>query len=163
MELFTLCKSEQWQEILEKLSQKSKLVMSLTDPGGKIFLTSSGVRNPLCTEIRNKPEALKFICSQTNTAMTQMVSRTKEPVVETCEGGMLRVAVPVLFEGEILGQITGCGVLDNPDEIDAFYLSKQTGLEESVINEMIKDIEICLEETVASFSNEILDELQKIG
>lgn len=163
MELLTYCEPAKWQGILEKLGFSSKLVVSLTDAKGGILLTSSNARNPLCNSIRNKPEALKFICSQTNTAMTQQVHATREPVIETCEAGMLRIAIPVIYENEIVGQITGCGVMEAPEEIDAFYLSKQIDITEENVSELMQQITISSKQSLLNVATDTKKELLKIN
>ena len=140
MPIFNMHTEAEWRRILETMQKKTSLAMSLTDPEGKILL-SVGTRNPLCTRIRENSETLTYICSQTNTAMTMQVKATKDIVVEYCEAGMIRAAIPIIVKDQIIGQITGCGLIGDPDEIDAYYLAQTLDATEDQVQKMLGDAE----------------------
>ena len=158
MDPFEIRDRESWISLLTTVAEASGLAMSLTDPGGKIIL-SAGDRNPLCTKIRDNSQALTYICSQTNTAMTQQVKETMKPVLETCEGGMLRLAMPIIRNGEVIGQVTGCGVAEDLEEIDPFYLSQQIGLTEEEVGELVGKVPVKTPESLQDIAKDVLPKL----
>jgi ligand-binding sensor protein len=121
---------DEWQRILEAISKETGMSVALSDDQGKILI-DVGERFPLCLEVRQNPESLTFICSQSNTSMLAMVKKSLRPMVEECEAGLLRMVVPVVHEGALIGQITACGV--RGDDVDAFLISKQVGIEEETV------------------------------
>lgn len=125
--------NEEWLDILKTVSSETGMEASLTDEKGKLLI-EEGSRYPLCLKIRENSESLTFICSQSNTSMLAMVLKTLKPIVEECEAGFLRMVVPVLHEGELVGQVTACGV--RGDDVDSFLIAKQVGIEESLVDEM---------------------------
>ncbi len=158
MNVFDIKTEEEWCGLLDGFHDQTGLAVSLTDPNGKILLTC-GVRNPLCQAIRDKPETLTYVCSQTNMAMTAEVKATRHAVLESCEAGLVRVAIPVLKDGELVAQVTGCGIAASKDEIDVFMLSRQLGLEETEINELVEKVVVGSEEDIEKVAEKIEDRL----
>ena len=126
--------------MLETLGRKYGLAMAVVDEEGKIVL-SAGTRNPLCEQIRVNEESLTYICSQTSAAMSRELKTTLQPLVETCEAGMLRIAVPIVKEGRLIGQVTGCGVAEDDQAIDPETLALQMGKTEETVAELARDVE----------------------
>ncbi len=118
---------EQWIEILRELSSETGMAATLTDAQGGILL-EEGDRYELCRRIRQQIESRTFVCSQANTAMLAMVKRTLKPIVDECDAGLLRIAVPIVQEGVLIGQVVACGL--RGDDVDAFLVSKQLGISE---------------------------------
>lgn len=154
MNIISIMEESQWRELLSELFQRVGLAMSLTDPGGKILL-HEGARNELCVLIREKPDTLSGICSQTNIAMLGQAKSTKAAVVDYCEAGLIRVAVPIYIDGELLGQVTGCGLMEDPDVVDAFFLSKELGIEEKQAMDLSADISKNPESSMEALKNSI--------
>lgn len=129
MDLFTVKSEAEWEELLGELAHETGMAASLTDTEGNILKTS-GERYPLCHTIRDNKEALTFICSQTNRAMLARVQQTQRPLVDLCEAGLLRMVVPILRGGELVGQLTACGLVADRDDVEPFLLAKQLDVTE---------------------------------
>ncbi len=139
MDVLSILSEELWKEKLQEMFKETGLAMSLTDGGGKI-LFGEGTRNPLCERIREQPDTLASFCSQTNMAMIVQAKAAKQAVVDFCEGGLIRIAIP-LFDGEeLIGQVTGCGLVGNPEEIDPFYIAQELNTEESIIKDLAEKV-----------------------
>jgi ligand-binding sensor protein len=151
---------EEWEGILTRFSADTKMTASLTDDAGKILLSVNS-RYPLCSAIRENPDALTFVCSQTNTAMLAVVSKTLEPVVDLCEAGLIRVVVPVLHDGSLIGQVTACGLASNEDEPDAFLVAKQLDITEEKVLELAQSTPSGSEEELEQICSRLLDEISK--
>lgn len=117
---------ERWSQLAD-LHQETGLVMSLaTVPGA--LLRTIGQRNPLCAEIRSTPQHLTAICQTVAAAMSAELQVLRGPVADVCDAGMRRVVIPILHQGELVGQVTGCGVATEPEEPEPELLSVQLGL-----------------------------------
>lgn len=142
---------EEWEKILDGFARDCNMTACLTDKGGGVILCRMD-RYPLCTAVRENPQALTAICSQTNMGMLAVVSKTGKPEVDLCEVGLLRVAVPILHNGEMIGQVTACGVASTEEEADTFRVSKELDMTEEKAEELLK--------STPSGSEE---ELEKVG
>ena len=141
MDLYTIHDRDTWQAMVDELAETTRMAAALTDAGGAI-LQSAGDRYPLCQVIRDNREALTFICSQTNTVMLAQVRHTLQPVLEECEAGLIRVVVPIVRSGQVVGQLTACGLAGDPEEIDPFLIASQVGITEERVNELLPDTPI---------------------
>ena len=116
-------------------------------------------RFPLCAAIRENPDATTAICSQTNMAMLSVVGKTKKPEVDMCEAGLLRIVVPVLHDGEMIGQVTACGVASEEEEADTFRVSKELGVSEEKAEELLKSTPSGSEEDLQNLAARLFDQL----
>jgi len=71
-------------------------------------------------------------------------------VIEECDAGFAKFAVPVFANDEFLGLAGGCGALLGDSEADTFYIGKALKKEEEDIKALIP--------TVQRFSQEKLEE-----
>ena len=94
-DLYRIRSEAQWEELLEEVANQTLMTAMLTDREGAI-LKIRGNRNPLCSRIRQSRDSQSAICGQTNTAMLEEARTTLSPVVEECEAGLLRIAVPIV-------------------------------------------------------------------
>lgn len=124
----------EWETILDRFSSDSNMTSCLTDEAGKQIMCRFD-RYPLCAGIRENEKSLTFICSQTNTAMLAVVSKTRQPEIDFCEAGMIRVVVPIIRNGDMIGMVTACGLASRDEAINTFLISRELGVsEEQVIN-----------------------------
>jgi ligand-binding sensor protein len=145
----------EWTELLSELYSQTGMVASLTDPDGKILM-NVGERNSLCSRVRENPESLKFVCSQTASAMTSQLLAMRQPVIDVCEGGLWRLVVPVLLNGKVVGQVSACGLAVAGEEPDSFVLSRQLGESEEQINNLLTDLPTANEVTLESMAARLM-------
>jgi ligand-binding sensor protein len=149
---------EEWEEILSGFSSETKMTSCLNDEAGNhIFCVSD--RYPLCSTIRTNQDALTFICAQTNTAMTAVVSKTRKPEVDFCEAGLIRVVVPVVRDGAMVGQITACGLSSDDEELNAFLVSKEVGIPEDKVLELAEATPAGSEDELQELCSKLFDEV----
>jgi ligand-binding sensor protein len=140
---------QEWQEILDRFAREIGMTACLTDDKGGL-LQCRGDRPPLCKAIRDKPQALTFICSQTNSAMLAEAKVTLRPQIDLCEAGLLRVVVPLIHDGVLVGQIAACGLAPLDQELDSFLIGKQLGLSEEQVLELARATPRASEEALRS-------------
>lgn len=137
MNVYDIKNESEWNAVLDALYEEVGMAASLTDPVGKM-LQVRGDRYPLCAAIRANEQSLTFVCSQTNTVMLAEVKVTLEPTVDECEVGLIRLVVPLVREGELVGQITACGSIADPEDADVFLLSKQLNVDEQEAQRLLE-------------------------
>ena len=142
---------EEWEGLLTRVAEEVRMTACLTDAKGGIIM-GVGDRYPLCGAIRANQEAISFICSQTNMAMLSVIQETRQPEVDLCEVGLLRMVVPIFRDNELVGQVTACGLVEDPEDLDTFLASKELNIAEEQVEDLAK--------TTPSGSK---DELLKVG
>lgn len=56
--------------------------------------------------------------------------KTGKAVIDECDAGLTKIAVPIFVDGEFLGTAGGCGLLPAGGEVQTFLLEKTMGLSE---------------------------------
>lgn len=149
---------EEWQEILDRFATETKMTAALTDNTGKQLISMEG-RYPLCAAVRQNEKALTFICSQTNTAMLAVVAKTLRPEFDLCEAGLIRVVVPIVKDGSLVGQVTACGLASDEEEPNSFLVSKELGISEEKAIELAQSTPLGSEEELQEKCARLSDEL----
>lgn len=126
---------EEWESILDRFSRDVNMTACLIDGKGNPLLCRLD-RYPLCRAVRGNQEATTFICSQTHLAMQAVVKKTLRPEIDVCEAGLLRVVVPLVRDGELIGQIAACGLASKQEELDAFVVARQLDISEERVKQL---------------------------
>ncbi len=158
MDPLELKSKETWEEILDRFARQTNMTACLTDDTGKQLLCARD-RYPLCVAVREKPDALMSICSQSNTAMLAVLKKTLQPEVDLCEAGLIRVVIPIVGNGALIGQITACGLASKDEELDSFLVSKEAGITEEKVLELAKETPFGSEEVLERHCAELLQQL----
>ena len=138
MDLMELKTLEQWQEALDRITEKYPVHAALTNTEGKI-LVKSGRFSPLCDKLRESTERLTFVCSQTSTFMLNEAKKDGEPYTDYCDLGLFKTVVPVYGKnGEFLGGLTSCGAAVPDEPLDDFMVSQTIQIEEDEAKELMK-------------------------
>ena len=67
--------------------------------------------------------------------------KAKKSIIGECDAGLIKIAVPILVDGEFLGTAGGCGRLPAGGEVEAFIIEKTTGLNGEAISELCRGLE----------------------
>ncbi len=149
---------DEWEKILKRFARDSKMTTCLTDDtGAQLFC--AGDRYPLCAAVREKPGALMSICSQVNTAMLAFIKKSLEPELDFCDAGLMRVVVPIVKDGQLIGQITACGLASENEELDSFLVSKEVGITEDEALELAKAAPFGSDEELEKLCARLFEEL----
>jgi len=66
--------------------------------------------------------------------------QTGSAVIDECDAGFLKIAVPIFIGEEFLGTAGGCGVLLEGGEVEDFLIQKTTGLNEEAIETLCRGL-----------------------
>ena len=160
MDPYSMRSREKWQEILEELCRELGMPAAIMDKKN-VVLQVSGERNPLCFEIRANEESLVFICSQTQIFMAQEARKTRKPVIDVCEAGMLKYVIPLFFKGEYIGSLTGCGACIPKEEIQTFVIEKSSKMGEEKISRLARSVHEVEQAKVVDVVNRFSQETQR--
>jgi ligand-binding sensor protein len=149
---------EEWEEILDRLARDVNMTACLTDDKGAVLFCRRD-RFPLCAAVRGNQDALTYICSQRNTIMLATVGKTLKPALDCCEAGLLRLVVPVLADGALVGQITSCGLQPKGEEPETFLVAKQLGISEEEVGKLAESTPVGEEEELRIVADRLFDQL----
>jgi ligand-binding sensor protein len=158
MNLYHIRSEEEWQRILDDLSESLSMPTALVDPHSFV-LQESGERHELCKAIRANKESLIDICARTQKFMSKEARETERPVIVSCEAKMSKCLIPVFSDGEFMGSVVVCGTAIPEEEISPAMIARSINRSEDEINRMIKQVPVVDKEKVAEVSNRIFEEI----
>ena len=160
IDVYRIKSREEWQQILDKLFEELELPVALMDRENTVLQTS-GERNPLCATIREHKGSLSFICGQTQQFLSEQARRTKKPVVDMCEAGLIKLVVPFFLNGICAGNVTACGAVCLEEEIETYLISESTNASEEDIEALCKEVSEIEREKVAQAALRLFQEIEK--
>lgn len=162
MEMTDLIPAEDLRELQDELAERFGLNADVVDAEGKRLF---GVTwsNDLCRAIRDDEKGMGAICMPAGQMFTHLMKRG-EPFNEECDAGMMRVAVPVVADGEVIGSIGGCGLVPHDGEADPFAIGMMSDIEESAAADLAEKLGPVSEDRVKEIQDFIkkrIEELRK--
>ena len=136
MELLDICPIENWKSLEEEIRDRSGLNAAVFNIQGIRIIPPLKWPNRLCPEIKANPRGQSFICATAHMNLSNQARDSREPVIEECDAGMLKLVVPIYVEDEFVGTVSGCGLLLDDGEADAFLVNKITDMEEERVEEL---------------------------
>ena len=140
MKLVDIMPVERWVEVEKEINKRSGLNAAVFDAQGMRITDFKKWANQLCPSIREVDKGLKFICSVAHQNVAARVVKTHETVIDECDAGLMKFAVPIFLDNEFMGVAGGCGKLRGEGQVDAYLVHRTAGLEEARID----DLAICM-------------------
>ena len=158
MNLYDIKSEEEWQRILDDLSESLSMPTALVDPHSFV-LQESGERHELCKAIRANKDSLIEICARTQKFMAREARETHRPVIVSCEANMSKCLIPVFSDAEFMGSVVVCGTAIPEEEISPAMIAESINQSEEEVNRMIKQVPVVDKEKVDEVSNRIFEEI----
>ena len=136
MKLIDILPLENWVEIEQEINRQSGLNAAVYDVEGVRITDFKKWANRLCPALRETEKGQKFICAVAHQNIAARTIKTRKTVVDECDAGLMKFAVPIFVEEEFLGAAGGCGLLRNQEQVDAYLVHRTTDLDEKVIEEL---------------------------
>jgi ligand-binding sensor protein len=136
MELLDLCPLETWKAFEDEIRERSGLNAAVFDTQGIRIIPPVNWPNRLCPEIKADPKGQSFICATAHMNLANQARQNREPVIEECDAGMLKLVVPIHVGDDFVGAVSGCGLLLGDGEADTFLVNKITGMPEERVEEL---------------------------
>lgn len=140
MELVELASLEIWAALENDILERSGLNPAVYNTEGIRINANNRFPNRLCPEIKATSKGQAFICATAHMNLANMARQSGKPVIEECDAGMLKLVVPIIFQGDFLGTVGGCGTLLDDGEVDEFLVNKITELDEARIESLSEGI-----------------------
>ena len=137
MQLTDLQPLEKWIELEKEIHARSGLDASVFNTDGIRITNNKKWANRLCPVVKANPKGQTFICSTAHQNVAAQAEKTKKPVIEECDAGMVKIVVPIFIKDQFIGAVGGCGLLLGDDgEIETFLLGKTLDMDESELEEL---------------------------
>jgi ligand-binding sensor protein len=162
MQLTDLAPLESWRDLEERINERSGLNASVFNVEGIRITDFVRWANNLCPVIKANEKGQSYICSVAHQNIAAQAAKTRKPVIETCDAGMLKLVVPIFVNGDFLGVAGGCGFLEKKEDIDTFMINKTTGIDEDRLVELAEDIPFMTRDEAASHADYIENEIERI-
>lgn len=146
MELTDILSEEAWARFEKELSDRFHLNCSVYNVTGISVTGKQNFCNNLCPKIKANKDALAAICAPGNQNFMARAKQTKKVVIDECDAGLLKIAVPIFVGEKFLGTAGGCGVLLEGGEVEDFMIHKTTGLDEEAIETLCRGLGSITEE-----------------
>lgn len=140
MTLTDIISSAEWTRLEKKINDRFNLNTCIFDPDGFRLTEHQQWPNRLCPTIKANPKGQSFICAVAHMNIAIQAQRSRQPVIEACDAGLVKAVVPIFWKEEFIGAVGSCGFLQDDEEIDTFLIHKVTGIEEDEIIALSGDI-----------------------
>jgi ligand-binding sensor protein len=157
MKLADIMPVEKWVEIEKEINKRSGLNAAVYDVQGLRITDFKKWANGLCPSIRETEKGLKFICSVTHQNIAAQALKTRETVIDECDAGLMKFAVPIFVDNEFMGVAGGCGKLRGEGQVEKYLVHRTANLSEEVVEELSADIETLPEDKLES----VIDYVEK--
>jgi len=163
MELTDILPLDEWIRLEKAIYQRSGLNASVFDIDGIRITNYKQWANRLCPEIKANDKGQTFICASAHQNIAAIAMNTREPVVEECDAGLVKIVAPVFVGDTFLGGVGGCGLLlDAHGEVESFLIEKTTGISEARIEALSDNIGRISKEEAEALAQYIAKEIEAI-
>jgi ligand-binding sensor protein len=140
MKLEDICPLSDWVELEKEIYEMSGLSASVFGTDGVRISDFHKWANDLCPEIKANEKGQAFICAVAHMNIAAQAQQTRQPVIEECDAGLVKMVVPIFVGDEFLGAVGACGQVLDDGEADAFLINKITDIEEEKIERLSQEI-----------------------
>ena len=162
MKLVDIMPVEKWVGIEKEINKRSGFNAAVYDDQGMRITDFKKWANRLCPSIRDTEKGLQSICSVAHQNVAARVLKTRETVIDECDAGLMKFAVPIFVDEEFMGVAGGCGKLRGNGQVDTYLVHRTADLDEKFVSELSGDIETIGEdrlESVISYVERKVDEI----
>ena len=162
MKLTDLAPLEKWIAFEKDIHKKSGLDVNVFDTKGYRISEFKNWANQLCPEIKATDKGQSFICAPAHMNIATLAMRSKKPVIEECDAGMLKLVVPIMLNDEYVGAVGACGFLLDEGEVDSFLVNKMTDINEDRVESLAEGINSITTEKAEILAQYIEDQIAEI-
>ncbi len=132
---------EKWMAIEMEINREFNINAAVYNPEGLRITRFVKWANELCPLIKNDKQGQTFICAAAHQDMAARAKKSKNPVINECDAGLIKIVVPIFSNGDFAGVFSCCGQRIDSQELESFHISSITGIKEDEIDRLSKDIQ----------------------
>ena len=162
MNLKEICPLDEWVQLEKEIYAMSGLSASVFGIDGVRISDYHKWANDLCPEIKANEKGQAFICAVAHMNIAAQAQQTRQPVIEECDAGLVKMVVPIFVGDEFLGAVGACGQLLDDGEADSFLINKITDIEEEKIESLAQGIQHLPQSRAEEINAFILQRVEQI-
>ena len=162
MKLTDIAPEETWVELEEEINKRSGLDANVFNVEGYRISECKNWANKLCPAIKATDKGQSFICAPAHMNIAAAAMRSKEPAIEECDAGLIKMVVPIFVKEEFVGAVGACGFLLDDGEVDSFLVYKMTDIEEEKVENLSRGIPAITTAKAQSLSQYITARINEI-
>ena len=162
MELTDVAPLETWRELEQEINKRSGMNASVFNVDGIRITNFVKWANHLCPVVKGNEKGQSYICAVAHQNLAAQAAKTHQPVIETCDAGMMKLVVPIFVNGDFLGVAGGCGCLLQKEDLDTFMIYKTTGINEEKLANLAEDIPLMTLDEAESGAVYIENEINRL-
>jgi ligand-binding sensor protein len=159
MKLDDIMPIEKWAEIEREINRQSGLNAAVYNVAGVRITDFKKWANQLCPALRATEKGQEYICAVAHQNIAAQAIKTRKTIVNECDAGLMKFAVPIFVDNEFLGVAGGCGLLRDQQQVDTYLVHRTTGMDQDVFEEISENIETIandrLESTISYVENKV--------
>lgn len=167
MKLEDIVPIEKWVEVEQEINRRSGLNAAVYNVAGVRITDFKKWANQLCPALRATEKGQEYICAVAHQNVAAQAIKTGKTIVEECDAGLMKFAVPIFVANEFLGVAGGCGLLRDEQQVDTYLVHRTTGMAEDVVRELSKNIATIpndrLESTISYLENEVAEIIREFS
>jgi ligand-binding sensor protein len=136
MKLTDIAPMARWMELENDINTRSGMDANVFDTKGYRITDQKHWANKLCPAIKDTDKGQSFICAPAHMNIAAQAMRAREPVIEECDAGMIKLVVPIFLNEEFVGAVGACGMKFADSEIDAFLVNKMAEIDEEKVENL---------------------------
>jgi len=162
MKLTDIAPLKKWIALEKDIHKQSGLDVNVFDTKGYRISEFKNWANRLCPEIKATDKGQSFICAPAHMNIATLAMRSKQPVIEECDAGMLKLVVPIILNDEYVGAVGACGFLLDDGEVDSFLVNKMTDINEDKVEKLTEGIDSITTEKAEILAQYIENQIAEI-
>lgn len=162
MKLTDIAPLEKWVELEKDIHQQTGLDVNVFNTEGYRISDFKNWANRLCPEIKATDKGQSFICAPAHMNIAAQAMRTKQPAIEECDAGLIKLVVPIFVNEEYIGTVGACGFLLDDGEVDSFLVNKMADIDEDKVQALSEGIRSIAVEKAESLNQFITLKVEKI-
>jgi ligand-binding sensor protein len=162
MNLTDMAPLEKWVELEKDIHQQTGLDVNVFDLKGYRISDFKNWANRLCPQIKATDKGQSFICAPAHMNIAAQAMRTKQPAIEECDAGLIKMVVPIFAGEEFVGAVGACGFLLDKGEVDSFLVNKMTDIAEEQVEELSQGIQSITTEEAEALGKLIGEKIKEI-
>ncbi len=140
MKLEDVAPLEKWIDLEVNIHRQTGLDVNVFNVEGYRITEFKNWANNLCPEIKATDKGQSFICAPAHMNIAAAAMRSKKPVIEECDAGLIKMVVPIFVKDVFIGAVGACGFLLDKGEVDSFLVYKMTDIDEAKVENLSKGI-----------------------
>jgi ligand-binding sensor protein len=131
---------EKWVKLEQEIHDRFDIDSNVFNTDGIRISEHKAWVNKLCPAIKATDKGQSFICAVAHMNLATMAKNSREPIVEECDAGLVKIVVPIFAKDTFIGAVGACGLLMADGEVDAFLVNKITEIDEEKVETLSEGI-----------------------